>query len=723
MSHPKTVKTRILNRGTTTLQRAISLCWKSIGSRFRFGTGKDTSLANTEYLCHAEGHILPFWAQRQLSPESPSFQSPLDSRHFGNTAYRSWTTLRNPENPAHLTVDPVGMCSPNGTWSLDIWVMQDGQFFNLATVPNSQQTFENGVLTVTTVLPGVHMALSITLASAPSPSGYLSITLSETTSPLSLFLAIRPYGVTDVFPIRDLTYLSDGAMMVNKQLGLVLLQTPQNVLCLPFSEGDTAAHIGRWEQLLKTTCPAEFASGFVEYRISQEQAQIQAWLPLNHHVSFAEDLIKPLEQAQLKTWIQTFKNQTPPQTSPSQTDSPSSHKSIFQRVIDQQIYHLTQAQHSNPDQDPWEWWTAWGLLAWTPSRTPQALSICQNSVAQRTATFKKSPSPMSACLTLLMYQNKQAILGNPPAEILQNAIKIAMATRLSTHVLPPTSQSNPLDHAFGKGPYWLTYFWAWGILDVAIPMTPEGPPKNALLTRKNKLEAALETALAHWTHCQQLPPMLPIGNTRWQEPGIVTSLLSVFPLSLIDAQNIRVSNTLLTLQNHFLHQDLLFSRAHPAGYPLVENLLLAMVYLLRQDPRCKPILAWAMQQVSPTGTLPKSLHPITHMGATGTGHHLAASGLFLTVFRHALVQESSTGYQIGQWLPAACWTQPWTFTLPIAEGSLHMRYTPASVLEIENQCPSALSLVCHAPEGYHYEDSDNAVLNPGEKRPFFLVEN
>jgi hypothetical protein len=681
------------------------------------------SLANTAYLCHPEGRVLPFWAQKQLSPDSPTFQSPLDGLHFGNTAYRSWTTLRLPQKTEHLTVDPVGMCSPNGTWSLDIWVMQDGQFFNLATMPNPQQTFENGAITVSNRLPSVQIVLTITLASEPTPAGYLSLTLSEIDSPISLFLAIRPYGVTDVFPIRDLTYLSDGAIMVNKQLGLVLSQTPQNVLFLPFSEGDTASHIGRFEQLLKTTCPSEFASGFVEYRLSQKQAHIQAWLPLNNSLSFAQELINPLEQTQLKTWIQTFKNRTPPPTSQSQGVGFLSQENTFQHIIDHQIYHLTQAQHPNPDQDPWGWWAEWGLLAWTSTQDPQAPNICQNSMAQRTATFKQSPSPMTACLTLLMYQNKRAILGEPPAEILQKAIKIAMALALPTHALPQTSPINPLDHAFGTGPYWLTYFWTWGILTLAIAMTPEGPKKNALLTQKNALELAIETALTYWTQCQHLPPMLPIGNTRWQEPGIVTSLLSVFPLSLIDAQNIRVSTTLLTLQNHFLHQDLLFSRAHPAGYPLVENLLLAMVYILRQDSRCKPILAWAMQQVSPTGALPQSLHPITHMGASGTGHHLAASGLFLTVFQHALVHESNTGYQIAQWLPDACWIHPWTLTLPITEGSLRMRYTPGSVLEIENNATRELPVTCHPPAGYSFENTAAAVLNPGEKRPFVLVKN
>ncbi len=753
------------------------------------------SLANTAYLCHAEGRVLPFWAQQQMAPNSATFQSPLDSLHFGNTAYRSWTTLRTPQSTEHLIVDPVGMCSPNGSWSLDIWIMQDGQFFHLATLPNSHQSFETEEITVTGALTGVQLRVAISLSIDPTPAGHLSITLSEIDSPLSLFLAIRPYGVTGVFPIRDLTYLSDGAMMVNKQLGLVLSETPQNVLCLPFSEGDTSIHIGRWEQILKTTCPSECASGFVEYRISEKTAQLQAWLPLNNSLSLAQDLVKPLEQTQLKSWIQGFKNRKAPEPLKRQKDMPSS---PFQNSITQQIHHLTQAQNTAPDSDPWGWWAPLGLLAWTPAQDPQYTSILQNSVNQITATFKKFPSPMTACLTLLIYQKSLLSGETPPADILQKAIKIATSTplpqqelqtfqneprflncvrsllricdmrlRLSQDLASPrpggehprkrgsatahgatylfskalrtlihfgmgitqTTHTNPLDHAFGKGPYWLTHFWALGILTMALPMTPEGKKKEALTIRKIALEDALETALTHWTYGQHLPPMLPIGQTRWQESGIVTSLLTVFPLMLIDAQDTRVSNTLLTLQNHCLHNDLLFSRAHAGGYPLVENLLLAMVYLLREDPRCRPILAWALQQVSPTGALSQSLHPTSHMGASGTGHHLAASGLFLTVFRHVLVHESSTGYQICQMLPATCWASPWTFaSIPIAEGSLSMHYTPGepAVLQIENHCPLPINVRCHPPEGCRLTDdiSDTVlVLAPGEKRPFVFVQN
>jgi len=682
------------------------------------------SLVNTAYLCHAESHVLPFWAQRQLSPESLTFQPPL-ADHFGNTAYRSWTTLRVPNQPEHLTVDPVGMCSPNGTWGLDIWLMQDGQWFNLSTLQKTSQTFENGRITVIGTLPGVTMTLTINIEQQPNPAGYITVALSKITSPISLFLAIRPYGVSDVFPIRNLTYHSNGAMIVNRTLGLVLLDPPQNILCLPFSEGDCATHIGRWEQILKTTCPSEFATGYAEYRITEKSAVVRAWLPLNKNFSFAHDIAKPLEQLQLKSWIQDFKDRKPsePTQAPKATD--------LQALISKHLYHLQQAAGRQETEDPWDFWTQLGHLYWIPANDPLFSKIGQTCLTQALQRFTKNPTPTNAGIFMLVHQHITSLSGSgeiPKVPQLQKAIKLAMSMPLPDATLPETKTKNPFDHAFGSGPYWLTYFWTIAILKMAIPMVPQGPQQESMIQHKRQLETAVESTLKHWTQCQQLPPMLPISNTRWNEPSIVTSLLAVFPLGVFDAQDIHVSNTLLTLQNTFLHQGILFSRAHPAGSPIVENLLLAMTYLLRQDTRCHSILDWVIQQVSPTGAFPRSIHPISKMGAEGTGHHLAASGLFMSVIRHLFVQESETGCHLFRMLPSHFWDTAWTLPqMRIRQGGISIEYTPDKVepvLLLENHSPVALEIHLHMPEYLKLvADSAKIVLKSGEKRRLVFSRN
>lgn len=142
--------------------------------------------ANLAYLVCGSLRVLPFWAEKHLSPNSPTYTAPLGGHCFGNTAHRSWTTLRLPDSHEHLTVDPVGMCSPNTTWSLDIWVMQSGTFFSLGTMPLVEQRSVGDVIVVCATLPHVRITLEIGIQAKPTPAGYVGIRVSENTAPLSL---------------------------------------------------------------------------------------------------------------------------------------------------------------------------------------------------------------------------------------------------------------------------------------------------------------------------------------------------------------------------------------------------------------------------------------------------------------------------------------------------------------------------------------------------------
>jgi hypothetical protein len=690
--------------------------------RFSAGYEDKVAVANTRYLGHAQSHVLPFWAYQQLSPDTPGFQAPIANQYFSNTAYRSWTTLRSPGKSEHITVDPVGMCSPNNTWSLDIWVMQEGQFFSLATLPQSKQTITEGSITTSSNLPGCELQTTITMDTKKSPAGYISVNVTNCRAPLSLFLAIRPYGVSDISPIRDITYHANGAMIVNRSLGLVLLDHPQNILCLPFSEGDTATHIGRWEQILKTKCPSEFATGYAEYRINSA-TEIRAWLPLDKSFSMVQDLAKPLEETQLKTWINDFKTRIP-----HQTPVPNTAQNQFQHMITQQLYYLAQAENTDHNEDPWDWLAQFGRLYWIPFNDPQFETISHTCLTQASTRFKTKPDPTHAGLFMVVLQQIYRLSGKlPQTDLLQKAIKIALALPLPVETVPHTKDTNPFDHTFGEGPYWLTYFWATAILQIAAPMLMPGPQQETVIQRKRELESAIDSDLHYWSQCQQLPPMLPMTPTRWKEPAIATSLLSVFPMALLEAHDVRVSNTLLTLENKFLHQKILFSRANPSGYPVIENLLLAMTYLLRQDSACHDIIDWTIQHLSPTGALPKSIHPITHFGADGTGHHLGASGLLLSIIRHMFIEESPTGCHLMRMLPATLWDTAWDLPhMRIRHGAISMRYTPGektSLLDLENHGLAPLDIHLHLAKGYAHLEETTVVLKSKEKRQFVFAKD
>src|SRR5439155_879676 len=71
----------------------------------------------------APGWLWPFWAERQLDPESPSFVARGESPALTNVTHRNWTLVGNLASPGRAAVDPRGLVTPwAGGWSLDWWI-------------------------------------------------------------------------------------------------------------------------------------------------------------------------------------------------------------------------------------------------------------------------------------------------------------------------------------------------------------------------------------------------------------------------------------------------------------------------------------------------------------------------------------------------------------------------------------------------------------------------
>ena len=77
--------------------------------------------------------VLPWWAERQLDPDSPAYapepsqcrywnrDQKVKARLLANTRGRSWTFVGRPETLGRATVDPRGLLTW-GAWSLDWWI-------------------------------------------------------------------------------------------------------------------------------------------------------------------------------------------------------------------------------------------------------------------------------------------------------------------------------------------------------------------------------------------------------------------------------------------------------------------------------------------------------------------------------------------------------------------------------------------------------------------------
>ena len=67
--------------------------------------------------------LWPYWVERQLDPESPSYIPRAPGPFPVNITHRNWTAVGNLASPSTAIVDPRGLVTPwVGGWSLDWWI-------------------------------------------------------------------------------------------------------------------------------------------------------------------------------------------------------------------------------------------------------------------------------------------------------------------------------------------------------------------------------------------------------------------------------------------------------------------------------------------------------------------------------------------------------------------------------------------------------------------------
>lgn len=649
-------------------------------------------VANAKYLCHGHLYTYPYWVKRQWATDFSV------SGTFHNVAYRSWTTLHAKEG--HICIDPVGMLSPNRTWSLEVWALIAGKFWSLVTATDVVQRYQEGILTKAT-LGSAALTMHVTTLSPSDKkmpaAGQLRLTVSSD-SEVSLFLAVRPYNVEGISPISHITYHTAGAFIVNRQLGLVVDTPPHNVLCLPYSEGDPAARIGQWEQIFSARCPVGVASGYAEYRLSPGTHQVMAWLPLVPTLTGIE-ILPSMAQQQLRTSIEAYQKQTVTDTIKAGV--------VFTLSPQMTLYsapHLSHLRDNPPDEeDPWMWLGNFGELYWIFE--PKYRKNAQEKYCQRLSSwFRQAPSLFRGAILMLGLDHCEGAL--VPTAIVTKACQMAMKLPLPKYPIS-TTEDLPIDHAFGKGPYWLVYFFALRILN-ATSHDPQSAQTKIWKAHALTLETALSTALADWAD-RYGEQTLPLSMTRYEELGIVYALLCVFPFGVLTAEDTRITAVRNTLEV-FRNKALLLGRGAPAGYPMIENLLDIAVRVLCGEHES----AWASldvlsKYISPTGSIARASHPLTRMGSDGEGHHLPSSGLWLAVLRQLFIQDHGPVCRLCPAVPPEEWRHAWLFpNMPTRFGPVFLQHQPGEThtITVQNLAGKAIPFSISLPPQAQIQTGD-----------------
>ena len=186
--------------------------------------------------------VLPWWAERQLDPDSPAYapepsqcrywnrDQRVEARLLANTRGRSWTFVGRPETLDRATVDPRGLVTW-GAWSLDWWIRAGEGWVFPSRRADVRQCLVVGMPVVETVLPVgggdvVHRVAAAGDASstigeatlrraysqsagreasadaAIAPEVFVVEIANRTPAPVAVALAVRPYNL-GAFEIED----------------------------------------------------------------------------------------------------------------------------------------------------------------------------------------------------------------------------------------------------------------------------------------------------------------------------------------------------------------------------------------------------------------------------------------------------------------------------------------------------------------------------------------
>jgi hypothetical protein len=148
---------------------------------------------------------------------------------------------------------------------------------------------------------------------------------------------------------------------------------------------------------------------------------------------------------------------------------------------------------------------------------------------------------------------------------------------------------------------------------------------------------------------------MPAAPGRRADSAMVGNLIALYPLQLVPPDDPRIVATLAKLREVAWHDNVFFHHVGHSGFGTYLTLHIAGCYLYQRSREAWPLIKWLLDHASPTYTWAEAIHPVTHHGGMGDGHHGWASADFISAVRNALFFEEGKRLVITPALPGE-WT-------------------------------------------------------------------
>jgi hypothetical protein len=611
--------------------------------------------------------LWPYWLERQLDPRDRSFTPRGHLPFLTNVTHRNWTAVGSPVSAWEAVVDPAGLVTmtPDG-WSMDWWI-RDGDAWVLPSRSHRLRQWPDAAgscIRSGVELPGGGQAVAGVYAMRVRDREYVALEVTNHTErPLTVAFALRPYNPEGLAVVEDIAVTEEG-ITVDGERGAVLCDRPEQVAVSTFHEGDCLHHFTEGTakdfRPVQTHDPAGLATATVSYPLGPGQTR-RILLPLPPAPEDRSDRDVPVLVREAPSAADTAERwqrildrgmrvRLPDDRLQEAVDANRTYQLVlhdpgsitpgpltyhrfwfrdaaFQLIaLDRWGFHDEAAdvidsfperqRHDGFFYSQWHEWDANGAAI---------LSIAEHY--RLTGDLPR--------LTRLMPSVRQ---GADWIERTRHRPRGRGDVKRDPGLLPPGVSAEHL------GPYDVYYwdnFWALrGLCDAAYLADVVGSAADAARWRAaaKRYRADIFASIERTTrHAER--PYLPAGPNRRIDAGMIGSLVSCYPLELLDANDPRVERTVELIRERFCLGPAFYQAIAHTGLGTYLTLQLAFVELLSGDPVAWERLQWMLEAAMPTYTWPEAIHPQVGGGCMGDGHHGWAGADFLSFVRIMLVHD------------------------------------------------------------------------------------
>jgi hypothetical protein len=630
--------------------------WKGSGDRGATGPRAGRAGIGAVVLAGAPDWLWPFWAERQLDPESPAFVPRGDAPLVTNVTQRNWTTVGNLASPFSATVDPRGLVTPwAGGWSLDWWIGAGDRWHLPSREAAVRQSLAGAGPVVETAMriPGGDAVQRVYAVpgSGRDHSGGLVIVDVENGSavPVAVAFAVRPYNPDGLAMIRAIA-LDGTTVSLDGRPALLLPRAPGGVAGSTFEAGD-CVHVVTAGQAGPGPLQVEDADGL---------AQAAFVYPLGPRTSLRMAMPLVAERRSRRTGPLRPTGPPGPAEEPPGLPEPADVVRGWQARLgrgarfDLPDSRLGAAVDAN---------RAFLLLF----HTGDGITPTPRVPASRPVSFREA-APMVVALDRFGFHSEAAEVlrarpwRSPGSDSGRFLVWEAYAgglwalaehhrmtgdTALVGELIPAVREAVRIlagHHVVTGLPYQQGFWCVRGLVDGAWLLRLAGDETGALGAEAAaaQLRDAITESLEH-AAARLGRVAMPAAPERGIDAAIINSLDACLPLDLLPPDDPWVTGTLDLVRERFCLGDAYYDALSRSGLRPALTLQIAACELEAGDQRGWRRLRRILDAATPTFTWPEVAHPRLGTGCAGAGHHGGAAAAFLDVVRRSLLREAKPG--------------------------------------------------------------------------------